>query len=110
MASITYIQSARKIADQHSAYVVVIAVRTVLVALFILAHVLSECLFALFADKGHLCRLCERMRLVLCMAFGAVVPLLAAGSTYRDLCVEDVFAGWVDESETVAHRCPDFNK
>lgn len=85
--------------DAHSGlggdrtHVVVVAVRTVLVALVVLGHVLSESLLALLAEEGHLRRLREPVGLRLRMAFGAVKPLLAAWRAYGYLGVEDVFAG-----------------
>lgn len=72
---------------RSSTHVVIIAMRTILITLIILSHVLSESFFALFADEDHLSSLCEWMGLCLCMAFGAVVPLLAARSSDGDLCV-----------------------
>lgn len=70
-----------------STHVVIVAMRTILIALIILSHILSESLFALFADEHHLSSLCEWMFLCLCVAFGAVVPLLAARGSDGDLCV-----------------------
>lgn len=66
--------------------------RAVLVALVIFRHILSEGFLAFFAHEDHLSGLGERVGLCLCMTFGAVVPLLAAWSADRDLCVQNVFA------------------
>jgi hypothetical protein len=66
---------------------VVIAMRAVLVTVFIFGHVLSESFFALLADEGHVRRPCQRMRLCLGVTFGAVEPLLATGGTDGDLGV-----------------------
>lgn len=73
-------------------HVVIVAVWAELVALVVLRHVLPERLLALLAEKSHLHRLRKSMCLCLGMAFRAVIPLLAARSADRNLCVEDVFA------------------
>lgn len=88
---IIFCRCATQLAGSYT-HVVIIAMRAVLVALIIFSHVLSESLLALFADKDHLSGLCEWMRLCLCMAFGAVVPLFAARSSDGDLCIQDVLA------------------
>ena len=79
----------------------IVAVRTVLVALVILGHVLPERLLALLAEERHLRRLCQPVRLALGVALGAVEPLPAARCADGDLGVEDVFA----ERATLSIRC-----
>ena len=71
----------------------IIAVRTVLVAVLKLLHILSKALFAFFAGKGHLEGLFEVVLLGFGVAFGAVEPLATARGADGDLGVEDVFAG-----------------
>jgi hypothetical protein len=66
-------------------HVVIITMRTVLVALLVNGHVFSEGLLALFADEGHFRRPRKRMCLCLRVAFGAIEPLLAARGTDGDL-------------------------
>ena len=56
----------------------IIAMRTVLVALFIVRHIFPESLLALLADECHLRRLPQLVRLGLGMTLGTVIPLLAA--------------------------------
>lgn len=56
---------------------VVIAVRAVFVGLFELGGILSEALLALFAGKGHLEGLHERVGFLLGVALDAVKPFLA---------------------------------
>ena len=76
----------------------VIAVRAVLVALVKVAGILAKALFALFACKCDFDLLLQGMCFGLGMAFGAIIPLAAAGRADGDLSVEDVFAGrvWVN--------------
>jgi hypothetical protein len=83
------------------AYIVVITVWAVLVTVLVHAHVLPERLLALLADECHLHRLRERMVLRLCVAFGAVEPLLAARRSDADLSVEDVLASRKRVSSTI---------
>lgn len=71
----------------------VIAVRTILVALVPLLRVLSKALAALFAREGDLEALQQRVRLGLAVTGAAVEPFLAAGAAQGDLGVENVFAG-----------------
>lgn len=71
----------------------IVAMRTVLVALIVLGHVLAERLLALLAHEHHLRRLRETVGLRLGVTFGAVEPLLAARRANRDLRVQDMFAG-----------------
>lgn len=54
--------------------------------------VFSEALLAFLAGEDHLVLLLELVVGVLCVAFGAVEPLLAARSANGDLGVENVFA------------------
>ena len=70
----------------------IITVRAVLVALFVDGHVLPERLLAFLAHECHFHGLSELVCLVLGMAFCAVVPLLTAWRTNRNLCVENVLA------------------
>lgn len=70
----------------------IIAVRTVLVTLLVVGHVLAERFFALFTGKHHLGRPRQSMVLRFLVALGAIEPLLAAWRAYGDLCVQDVFA------------------
>jgi len=72
--------------------IVVIAVRTILIALLVLRHVLPERLLALLAHERHFNRPGQLVRLRLGVAFCAVVPLFAARRTDGDLRVQDVFA------------------
>jgi hypothetical protein len=67
--------------------VVIVTMRTVLVALLIDGHVLPECLLALFAHEGHFGSLCERMGLGFRVAFRAVIPELATWGADGDLRV-----------------------
>ena len=69
------------------AHIVIIAMRAVLVALFINGHVFAEGLLALLTDECHVHRPHKRMRLHLGVTFGAVVPLLATRGTDGDLGV-----------------------
>lgn len=61
--------------------------RTEFITLFVIGHVLSERLLALLAHKRHFGRLAQVMRLVFGVTFCAIVPLLAARSSYGDLGV-----------------------
>ena len=70
----------------------VIAMRAILVALFVGCHILAERLLAFFADKCHLSRPGKPVSLRLSMALGAVKPLLAAWRADGDLGVQDVLA------------------
>ena len=79
----------------------VVAVRTVLVALIVLLHVLAEGFLALLTHEDHLCGLAESVILGLCVALCAVKPLFAAGCADGDLGVQDVFAG---PRETITAR------
>lgn len=63
------------------------------VRLFKLFGVLAEALLALFAGKGHVKGLHQRMLLAFGVALGTVEPLLAAWRSNGDLSVEDVLAG-----------------
>lgn len=69
----------------------IIAMRTVLITLFIRRHILPKRLLTLLADERHLRSLSQRVRLGLCVTLSAVIPLLAAWSANGDLCVQDVF-------------------
>lgn len=73
----------------------VVAVRAVLVAVLVFAHILPEDFLALFAGKDHFHGLFEGVCLLFGVAFGAVEPLFAARGANRDLGVENVFAGVV---------------
>lgn len=73
-------------------HIMVIAMRAVLVALLIVAHIFPKRLFAFLAHERHLRRLAQPMVLCLCVALCAVEPLLAAWRADGDLGVEDVFA------------------
>lgn len=71
----------------------IIAMRTVLIALFELLHVFAEDFAAFLAREDHFEGLFEVVGwLLLRVAFGTVEPLSAAGAADRDLGVEDVFA------------------
>ena len=65
---------------------------TILVAFLVVRHLLSERLLAFLAHECHFHGLSELVCLVLGMAFCAVVPLLTAWRTNRNLCVENVLA------------------
>ena len=69
------------------AHVVIITMRTVLVALLVNGHVFSEGLLALLTDESHFCRPRKRMRLCLRVTLGAIEPLLAARGADGDLRV-----------------------
>jgi hypothetical protein len=70
----------------------VIAVRAVLVALFICRHILPESPAAAFAHEYHLGGLRQRVGLFFGVAFGALIPFFAAWSADRYLCVQYMFA------------------
>lgn len=70
----------------------IVAVWAVFVALFELARVLAEALFALFAGEDHLKRLLEGMVGRVLMALGTFEPFAAAGGANSDLGVQDVLA------------------
>lgn len=70
----------------------VVAVWTVLVALFILCGIFPEALLALLAGEDHVVVLSERVVGGFTVAVGAVEPFLATGGADRDLGVENVFA------------------
>ena len=55
----------------------IITMRTILIALLIHRHILSERLLALLAQERHLVRLREPVVLCLRVALGAVEPFLA---------------------------------
>ncbi len=65
----------------------VITMRTELVALFVIRHVLTECLLAFFAYERHLGRPHQWMRLGFGVALGTVEPFLAAGRSDGNLSV-----------------------
>jgi hypothetical protein len=65
----------------------VITVWTILITLFISRHILPKRFLTLLAHEHHLRRLGESMRLAFGMAFGTVIPSLAARSSYGDLSV-----------------------
>ena len=69
------------------AHVVIIAMGAVLVALLVFGHIFSESFFALLTDEGHVRRPRQRMRLCLCVAFGAIEPLLATRGTDGNLSI-----------------------
>jgi hypothetical protein len=71
---------------------VVIAMRTILVALFVRRHILAERLLALLAHKRHLRRSGKVVGLRLGMALGTVKPLLATWCADGDLGVQNVLA------------------
>ena len=80
-------------------HIVVITMRTVLVALVVLGHVLPESLLALLAHEHHLHRLRQLVRLRFRVTFRAVEPLLAARRADGDLRVQDVLAvGYVSDA------------
>lgn len=82
----------------------IIAMRTVFIALLIACHVFPERLLALLANERHLRRLPQLVRLSLGMTLGTVIPLLAARCTYGYLGVKDVLAG-IDTSARRYMRC-----
>lgn len=82
----------RTLIGPHRTHIVIITVRTILVAVLVVGHVLAKRLFALFAGKRHLCRLGQSVVLRFCVALCTVKPLLAAWCAYRHLCVQDMFA------------------
>lgn len=74
-------------------HVVVITMRAKLVALLVIGHILPESLLAFFAQECHLHGLGELVCLLLRVAFGAVIPFLAARCSDGDLGVQNVFTG-----------------
>ena len=80
-------------------HIVIIAVWTEFVTLFVRGHVFAECFLALFAGKHHFGRPRESMVLALFVARGTIKPLLAARRADGDLCVEDVFTVSAAEQE-----------
>ena len=86
-------ETAREPRDMNT-HIVVVAVRTVLIAFLVLGHVLPECLLALLAQEGHLRRPLKPVVLRLRMTLRTVEPLLAARGANSDLGVEDVFTVW----------------
>lgn len=78
---------------ERNTHVVVVAVWAEFIALLVVGHILAERLSAFLAHERHLGRLCQTMILFLGVAFGAIVPLLAAWCSDGDLRVQDVFAG-----------------
>lgn len=74
----------------------VVAVRTVLVRVFVLlVDVLAEALFAFLAGEDQFSSLFEAVVGGFGMAFRAVEPLFAAGTPNGNLGVEDVLAGYL---------------
>lgn len=65
--------------------------RRVGVRILKLVSILPEALFALFAGKGHIYALLQRVCLFLGMTLCAVEPFSAAWRADRNLGVEDVF-------------------
>ena len=82
-----------KTADCTTTHVVVVAVRTVLIALLVVGHVLAKRLLALLAHEDHLGSLPQTVVLRFSMAFRAIEPLPATRGAYGDLRVQDVLAG-----------------
>lgn len=82
-------------------HVVIITVRTILVALLVRRHVLSERLFAFFTHEGHFGGFCESMCLWFSVAFSTIIPLFAAWCTNGDLSIEDVFTACVEDDQLV---------
>lgn len=76
----------------RAAHIVVVTIRTILVALLVCRHVLPKRLLAFLAQERHLRRFRELVLLLLSMAFRAVKPLLAARCAHGDLRVQDMFA------------------
>lgn len=70
---------------------VVITVRAVFVTLFKLGGIFSETLLAFLACKDHFTGLCQLVRLLFLVTFGAIEPFTAAGRANSYLSVEDVF-------------------
>lgn len=69
----------------------VVAMRTILIALFHFDGIFTESFLALFAGEHHLCMAEERMRFLLGVAFCAVEPLSTARGANSYLSVENVF-------------------
>lgn len=65
-------EKSRRPKKGRGSHIVVVAVRAVLVRLFVRLHVLPKGLFALFAEERHLVRLDERVIGRLGVAFGAL--------------------------------------
>lgn len=80
-------------ADCTTTHVVVVAMRTVLIALLVVGHILAKRLLALLAHEDHLSGLPQTVVLRFSMAFRAIEPLPAAWGAYGDLRVQDVLAG-----------------
>ena len=103
-ASMTFVKNTQISAEEvyannvRQAHIVVIAMRTILVALFVRCHILAESLFALLAHKRHLRRSCELVSLRLSMALGTVKPLLATWCADGDLGIQNVLAVWTQVS------------
>lgn len=69
----------------------VVAVRAVLVAILVFAHVFAKYLLALLTREYHLHRLLQSVCLFLGVAFGTVKPLFAAWRANGNLRIENVF-------------------
>jgi hypothetical protein len=69
----------------------IVTVRAVLVALLIVQHILPKSFLTLLADESHFVCLLQLMRLTFCVAFRAVIPLLATWCSDRDLGIENMF-------------------
>jgi hypothetical protein len=74
------------------AYIMIIAMWAVFVALFVDCHILAESLLTLFANERHLRRPRKWMCLCLGVTFRTVEPLFATGGADRHLGIQDVFA------------------
>jgi hypothetical protein len=81
--------------SESNTHVMIVAMRTVFIAVLVDFHVLPESLLAFLANENHLAGLCERMLFLFSMTFSTVKPLLAAWCPNRDLSVQDVFAAAV---------------
>jgi hypothetical protein len=72
---------------ERGTYIMVVTVRTVLVAFVIFGNIFTKRLFAFLTHEGHFSRACELVRLGLGVAFGAVIPAFAAGRANGHLSV-----------------------
>ena len=92
--------------EHRFTYIVIIAVRTVFIFLFVLRHVLAECPAAVFTQERQLHRLDQWMRLCLCMTlwtlhqhiqYTYIKELATAGCANRDLSIQNMFTGGMSQ-------------
>lgn len=76
---------------------------TIFIALLVSRHILPERLLTFFAHEHHLHCLPYGVCLRFTMAIDAIVPLLAAWSSDRDLGVQDVFTAYGEVIQSLVH-------